>query len=192
MKTTVILGALLSSVLIGCSSERSSISPEEQLAVHFGVRGEMHMQLDALEGEFEAQCSYQPRANAIARQSGGWMSCAWDDDGMAMLCDYEGDLMGQPMQMSTAMTWDDVRGCYVGLWSNAEGDTIMPLGDGHMDQSGAITTVRCEDEVTVREVLTIQSRDQHVREIWRVSPAGEEYLSMRIEMTRLHGTETTH
>ena len=191
MKTTVILGALLSCALIGCSSEQSSISPEEQLAVHFGVRGEMHMQLDAIEGEFEAECTYWPRANAVPRQSGGVMICAWDEDGMAMVSDFEGDLMGEPMQMSTAMTWDDVRSCYVGLWSNPSGDTIMSLGDGHMDNDGAIVTMRCEDEVSVREVLSVQSRDQHMREIYRTSPAGDEYISLRIEMTRIDMMESS-
>ena len=89
-----------------------------------------------------------------------------------------------------AMTWDDVRGCYVGIWSDMDGNTTMPLGDGHMDQQGAIVTVRCEDEVTVREILTITSEDEHVREIYRTSVTGEEFLSMRLEMTRIQAKES--
>ena len=189
MKTQMILGALLSAVLIGCSSQSSSITPEEQLAVHFGVRGEMHMHLDAIEGEFETRCSYWPRHNANLRESEGLMTSSWDEDGMYIVSAYEGDLMGTPMTISFAMTWDDVRGCYVGIWSDSDGSTVLPLGDGHMDPDGAIVTVRCEDGVSVREVLSIQSEDRHVREIYRMDPTGEEYLSMRLEMTRIQNMD---
>lgn len=172
--------------LLGCSSSSASLSPEEQLAVHFGARGEMHRKLDALEGEFEVTSHYWPRANANARVSTGRMSCAWDDRRLAMRCEYQGELLGEAMQVVQATTWDDIRGCYVGMWTKPEGESVLTLGDGHLDPEGALVTVRPEDEATVREVLRIVSEDEHVREIHRTRAGGEEYLQLRLEMHRAH------
>lgn len=186
MNKVVMLGALVGgALLVGCSSSSASVTPEEQLAVHYGVRGEMHQALDALEGEFEAISYYWPRANANARLSMGICSGAWDEAGLAMNQTYEGELLDQSAQLTFAMTWDDIRGCYVGMWTQTEGESVMCLSDGHVDQDGQIVTMRCDEETSVREVLRIDGPDQHTREVYRTDASGQEYLSWRIEMVRI-------
>ena len=180
----VLIGTLLGAILVGCSSRHASVSPEERLAVHFGARGEMHEHLEPLAGEFEVTSHYWPRPTAVARVSGGVMTGSWDEQGMCMRSEYRGELLGTAMQVVLASTWDDVRGCYVGVWTREDGSTVLPLGDGHQDEQGAIVTMRCEDDASLREILRIVSMDEHVREVYRTTPEGEEYLSWRLEMVR--------
>ena len=186
MKKALALGTLLSgALLVGCSSSSASISPQERLAVHFGARGEMHQALDTLRGEFEAVSYYWPRMGASARVSMGHMSGSWDESQLAMSCEYQGDLLGSPAELTSALTWDDIRGCYVGMWTRTSGETVLTLCDGHADPEGDIVSMRCEDGATVREVLKIESADHHVREVYRTLDSGEEYLSWRLEMVRI-------
>lgn len=186
MNKAVVLGTLLSgALLVGCSTSSSSISPQEKLAVHFGVRGEMHQALDRLEGEFEAISYYWPRAGVNPRISMGYMAGSWDEGQLSMTCEYKGDLVGSPAELTCSLTWDDIRGCYVGMWTQANGGSVLALGDGHVDSGGAIVSLRREGEVSVREVLQIESIDRHMREVYRTSESGEEYLSWRIEMMRI-------
>jgi Protein of unknown function (DUF1579) len=183
--TALAVATMLGATLVGCSSSSASVSPEETLAIHFGTRGEMHARLDALEGEFEVTSSYWPRANANARISTGLMSGTWDDDGLLMRSSYQGELMGAPTQLVLSTTWDDVRACYVGVWTREDGTSALPLGDGHVDEQGAIVTVRCDEDSNVREVLTIISSDEHTRELYRTTPEGQEYLSWSLRMVRM-------
>lgn len=186
MKNIALLVAAISgAVLSSCSSSSTSVSAEETLAIHFGTRGEMHAHLDALEGEFEATSSYWPRANADARSSIGLMVGAWDEAGLCMRSSYEGDLLGTSQQLVSATTWDDVRACYVGVWTQMDGSSVLTLGDGHMDDQGSIVTMRCDGESSVREVLTVISADEHTREIYRSTADGQEYLSWSLHMVRL-------
>jgi len=186
MNKVVMLGTLFGgALLVGCSSSSASIAPEEQLAVHYSVRCEMHQALDALEGEFEAISYYWPRAKANVRLSMGMCTGAWDEAGLAMGQVYEGELLEQSAQLTFAMTWDDIRGCYVGVWTRAGCGSVMSLSDGHADQDGQIVTMRCDAETSTREVLRIDGPDQHTREVYRTDASGEEYLSWRIEMMRV-------
>ncbi len=185
MNKVVLFGVgLLGTALVSCSSSSASISAEETLAVHFGVRGEMHQELDALEGRFLVRSQYWPRPNAAARISLGSMEGSWDAQNLCMTTYYSGELLETPLELTTATTWDDIRSCYVGVWMRQDGTSMLPLGDGHMDDSGSIVTVRCDGEVTVREVLQVISEDEHVREVHRTSEDGVEYLSLRLHMVR--------
>lgn len=183
--TITLAGALVGTLLAGCSTSSSSITAEELLAVHIGNRGEMHAVLDDIEGHFEAISHYWPRLDSSPRVSIGQMTGAWAGDQPAMTCEYLGELLKAPMQLTCFMTWDDIRGCYVGMWIQPGAGSILSTADGHVDQEGMIVTMRCEDETSVREVLKIESCDRHVRQIYRTAGSGEEYLSWQIEMVRI-------
>lgn len=183
--TIALVTALLGALLVGCSTSSSSITAGEQLAVHVGSWGEMHAALDDLEGSFEATSSYWPRLGSSPRISTGQMTGAWNPEELVMTCEYQGQLLQAPMQLTCSMTWDDIRSCYVGMWSQAEAGNILSTADGHVDPDGTIVTMRCQGETSVREVLTIKSCDQHIRQVYRTLDSGEEYLSWQIEMVRV-------
>lgn len=185
MNKALLMGALLAGLSASCAGTQASVSPSEQLAVHFGARGEMHAELDALQGDFEVKSSYWGRAGGKEYQSVGHCEGAWDDSGLCISNVIEMQIMDSPVQVDCSTTWDDIRGCYVGLWSKDDGHTIYSLSDGHMDGEGQILTVRCEGEDTLKEVLQVISEDQHVREIHRVDANGNEFLQWRLEMNRI-------
>ena len=182
--TIALAGAILSTLLVGCSTSSGSITAEEQLAVHVGSRGEMHAALDDLEGSFEATSCYWPRPGSSPRVSTGQMTGAWNLEELVMTCEYQGELLEAPLQLTCSMTWDDIRSCYVGMWSQPEAGNILLTADGHVDPGGMIVTMRCQGETSVREVLEIESFDRHVRKVYRTLDSGEEYLSWQIEMVR--------
>ena len=183
--TIALVCALLGALLASCSTSSGSIAAEEQLAIHVGSRGEMHAALDHLEGSFEATSCYWPRLGSSPRVSTGQMTGAWNHEELVMTCEYRGELLEDPMQLTCSMTWDDIRSCYVGMWSQPEAGNTLSTADGHVDPDGLIVTMRCQDEATVREVLQIESGDRHVRQIYRTLDSGEEYLSWQIEMVRV-------
>ncbi len=186
MNKVMMLAAIVGgSLLVACSSTSGSISPREQLAAHFSARGEMHAALDDLVGEFEVVSNYKPRANANPRVTMGTASGSWDDQRLVLSSVIHTQILETPVDLTSSMTWDDIRGCYVGTWTDGKDDAVLDLCDGHVEDDGSIVSIREEDGTRVREVLRIVSHDRHVREIYRIGPDGQEYLSWSLEMERI-------
>jgi len=163
---------------------RASLGDGEVLAVTEAPPASEQARLDWLVGEFEVASELRPWAEAPPLTAVGTMTGAWSTDGSSVVCVYRGDLFGVFPELRARVAFDATRACFVGSWSDREGRTVLPLGDGFPDPEHSILFLHRRDGTTVREVLHLLSPEEHAREILRVGADGEWYPSFVLHARR--------
>lgn len=153
--------------------------------------GAQHRWLDALQGRWKAEVQYWMMPNSDPVASTGVMTNDWALDGRFLQMNYVGSMMGQPFQGFGHLGYDKVREQYVGYWVDSMGTQMMNVSTGVLSRDQKSLTLRRQalepltgKQRQVKEVLTIQSPDEHHWEMWGYAPDGTFFQMVRIVYRR--------
>jgi len=151
---------------------------------------EGHKKLDVLVGAWNAKSSMWMDPSKPPEVTEGTSEQKWVLGGRFLEQTFEGSFMGMAFSGIGYTGFDNYKKRYVGVWMDSS-TTAMFHTIGSFDASGKILTSsgRMDDfttgkVVTVREKMTVVSKDEILFEMWGPGPDGKEYRMMEIRYTR--------
>lgn len=153
---------------------------------------EHHARLTPLAGDFEFTNTHWMTPDSEPTVTTGKAESRFILGGRYLRQVYTGDFLGQPFEGHGLTGYDNVQERYVGHWIDNMGTGIMSsVGDTDASGKRIHFLARYWDPMTerpsvAREVLTIESDDRHVLEMYHRDPvSGEEFRAMRLVATRV-------
>jgi len=166
--------------------EKAAMEMMQKLA----TPGEAHKKLDVLVGTWKAKNTMWTNPSKPPAVSEGVSEHKWALGGRFVEQHFEGNFMGMPFSGVGYTGYDNYKKKYVGIWMDTFGTSIMNT-TGSFDAAGKVLSAsgRVDDfttgkVVTIREKLTIVSKDEVKMDMFGPDPEGKEYRMMEIVYTR--------
>ncbi len=185
LSSIVLLSALVGIVIV-MPVERSA-NAQEAAPVRPGPE---HAPLARLAGTWNAVAHFralpdQPMQSSKARETRR-MGC----DGFWLICDYEGELLGQRFEGHSTVGYDQVQKKYTGIWADSMSSSLSVISGRFEESTRTFTYENTTFDpgtgqpfvFTVKDV--IEDDDHHVTSIFMKGPDGKDFESLRIEYTR--------
>ncbi len=152
--------------------------------------GPGHKKLDALVGTWQAKTTMWMDPSKPPMVSDGTSVHKWVLGGRYLEQSFDGTLMGGPFSGLGYTAYDNYKKKYISTWMDTAETTIL-ITTGTFDAAGKVlTTIGKTDDYstgkssTVREVMTLTSKDEIQFEMWSPGPDGKDFRFMEIIYTR--------
>lgn len=151
-----------------------------------------HRALEPMAGRFKATTKSWMDPDSEAEETRGTMVNRWILGARFLQGELKSQMNGMPFEGIQTLGFDNAKQRYVATWIDNMGTNIMPVMEGTADKSGKVITIAgtLEDPVrlksmSVREVWTIKSQDEHDFEMWTKDETGQEFKVLEIVYTRM-------
>jgi hypothetical protein len=151
---------------------------------------EGHKKLDVLAGTWTAKNSMWMEPGKPPSVSEGTAEHKWVLGGRFLEQRYEGTFMNMPFSGLGYTGYDNYKKKYLSVWMDTLG-TVMMHSTGSFNASGKVlsSSARMDDfttgkVMTIREKMTIASKDEMLFEMFMPGPDGKEFRMMEIRYTR--------
>jgi hypothetical protein len=173
-------------------SWKSDASKEEMMKKMeaAGTPGPAHHALDALVGDWKAEvkCWIEPGGSPEVTQ--GTAKAKWILNGHFLEEEFHGQMMGKPFSGRTLLGFDNTKQTFNSAWVS-DSQTSMFVSEGTGDGGNKVITLEgnasCpasgRNEIPMKTVLRLSSRDKHVLEMYDGSE-GRDTKTMEIIYTR--------
>ena len=176
-------------ILFCCSSGFSQTAEEMKAWEANMTKGKQHEWLAKMDGLWNAKVKMWMNPSQPADESDATTKNEMIMNGLYQRSSHTGHMMGMPFHGESIIGYDNFKKKFVATWIDNMGSGIMTL-DGNLDEQGnsLILTGQMTDpangkEVSIKEVLTITSKDKHVFDMYMVQD-GKETKTMEIVYTR--------
>lgn len=143
--------------------------------------GEKHELLERFLGDWTSETRLFMGGRSTPATAGS-MSCSWKHDGRWLECNAAGKLMGQPVESTTLLGYDNFKQSYVSVTVSTM-DTAMNTVEGDLDpRTGALLMYGTIDEYLTGE------HDKAVKVVWRF-PSDDEMV-MEVHDLAIGETDT--
>jgi hypothetical protein len=166
--------------------QKAAMAMMEKLA----TPGEGHKKLDFMVGSWVAKNSMWMAPGQAPMVSEGTSEHKWVLGGRFLEQRYEGTFMNMPFSGIAFTGFDNYKKQYTSTWMDTSGTSTL-ITTGTFDASGKIltTTGKMDDfttgkTATVREKMTMVSKDEILFEVFGPGPDGKDYRMMEIRYTR--------
>jgi hypothetical protein len=150
--------------------------------------GAHHQKLEAFAGTWKAKVRHWMQPGADPHESTGTMTNTWVLGNRFLKQDYQDDA-GQ-FEGTGYWGYNNITGRYEGFWIDGM-TTGMSHEVGTVDGTGKVWEMSGETEfptagqkMSKRSVITLESADRHVMEMYYGGPDGGEFKALVIEYTR--------
>lgn len=192
-----VMAATLVAVVFGVQQEKKAApSPamDEKAAMEMmqklATPGEGHKKLDALVGTWTAKNTMWMAPGQPPAVSEGTAEQKWVLGGRFLEQRFEGTFMNMPFSGLGYTGYDNYKKRYVATWMDSGGTSILNT-TGTFDTAGKILTSRGTIDdfttgkvATVREKMTMVSKDEVLFEMFGPGPDGKDYRMMEIRYVR--------
>ncbi len=170
----------------------ANMSPEEMMkkAKTLGSPTPAHTVLQPLVGTWVTETKWWKAPGEKPEVSKGRANHQWAFGKRFIKEKYEGKFAGEAFQGEGMIGYDNVKKEYVSTWADSMSTDIM-TGEGSYDpatksleMTSKFTCPITESEMKMRSVTRILNNNQHVLEMYGMTPDGKEFKSMEITYKR--------
>jgi hypothetical protein len=154
--------------------------------------GEIHHLLDGSVGKWEHKVTMWMAPGAPPTESTATSTAAWSMDGRWMEETFDGNMWGMPFKGRNLLGYDNFRNEYVSIWTDNLSTAPMISRGTYDPATKTMTMIANVDDVMtgtrdlpVRQVVTMQDATHTTMEMYMPGPDGNEFLTMRIEGTKV-------
>jgi len=185
--------AVAGGFLAGAAQPQEEMTPEQMKAYfeELAAPAPEHRWFEPLIGEFEARAVFWMDPEAPAMESRGAAKYSWVLGGRFVRMDYQGDFMGDRFTGVGFLGYDKLSKQLQSVWMDDMSTAIVFMqGYGERDGkrmtwTGSMIDPMSGQKMHVREVVTIDSPDQHTLEWFhRYDGTETELRTMKIVYTR--------
>lgn len=155
-----------------------------------GTPGREHKLLDPMAGVWDVKSSFWMDPGAPPMEMNGKSTNEWIMGGRFLKMTYTGQFMGEPFEGMGLTGFNNISGQFETLWLDNMGTGIM-TGFGSVSADGKTFTFHSEyddpmsgSRKKTREVVVIDSNDQHTMMSYEILPNGGEQKTMKLVYTR--------
>jgi hypothetical protein len=191
---TIALAALAGAVLaFAQTASAQEMTPEMmETWMKYASPGEHHHLLDGSVGKWEHKVTMWMAPGAPPTESTATSTAAWSMDGRWMEETFDGSMWGMPFKGRNLLGYDNFRNEYVAIWMDNLSTAPMISRGTYDPATKTMTMIANVDDVMtgtrdlpVRQVLTIHDATHTTMEMYMPGPDGNEFLTMRIEGTKV-------
>lgn len=190
-------GVLLMAASSGAGQEKKAAPkpPMDEKAMmemmqKLATPGEGHKKIDFMVGTWKTKNTMWMDPSKPPEKSEGTAEQRWVLGGRFIEQHFEGTFMGMPFSGLGYSGYYNYKKKYLSTWMDTFGTTMMNM-TGSFDAAGKAMTFtgRMDDfttgkVVTIREKLTVVTKDEFLLEMWGPDPQGKDFKMMEIRYTR--------
>jgi hypothetical protein len=150
--------------------------------------GPEHKRLEAFAGDWDCTCTmFMPDGSKM--ESKGKEKSKVIFGGRFIEGTFEGTMMGMPFTGKALMGYDNIKKCYINMWTDSTSTGIM-MFEGKADAAGKVITMTCEHKepdgkmVKCTSVTTNHDENTHTFDMYMTQPDGKEMKCMSIKYVR--------
>lgn len=155
-----------------------------------GTPGKEHKLLDPMAGKWTVKAAFWMDPGAPPMEMDAKATNEWIMGGRFLKMSYAGEFMGAPFEGMGLTGFNNISGQFETLWLDNMGTGIM-TGFGSVSADGKTFTFHSEyddpmsgSRKKTREVIVIDSKDQHTMMSYEILPDGAEQKTMKLVYTR--------
>lgn len=165
------------------------VDPMEEM-LRLGAPGANHELLKVFEGRWKAKTSSTDPMTGQPDVSEGVMINSWILGGRWIRHEYKGSYAKQPFEGVGYFGYDNMKKEFIGLWMDTLSTSCMYSTGAYDPATKAWTTLGKMTgpdgkDMTMREVITVKSTDEHTMEMFMPGPDGKDFQMMSITYNRI-------
>jgi hypothetical protein len=195
MRTRIVaLAIVVGAALVAAPEARAQEMTPEMMATwaKYSNPGEHHQVLNGMLGNWSQKVTFWMAPGAPPTESVSTSTAAWTLDGRWIEQTYEGTTWGMPFKGHSLMGYDNFRSEYVSVWMDNLSTAPM-ISRGTFDPATTTFTMTgtMDDfmsgtkDIPFRTVTTVADEGHATYDMYAPSPDGNEFLTMRVEATKV-------